>query len=109
MTDSSAIERVVMRRVYRVRALERFIAPASLALVLLLLSLWGIGREVWVARVFENAPSFTDVSASLRFWLGAVINTRLVVQALMAVALIAAASFVRAIVRLAAVPPLRAA
>jgi len=74
------IEKNVMRRVHLMRLLGLIISTVVLALITLTLALWGIGRQVWVARVFENAPDdFTDLP---RFYLAAFNHTRLIVQAL---------------------------
>ena len=45
-------------------------------------ALWGIGREVWVGRVFQNMPSLTDFTAVMHFYLAAFMDTRFVVQVL---------------------------
>src|SRR3989344_1045985 len=76
MTNPSNIERVVMHRVHTIRILRGVFSGTTAACLLLLLTLYGVGREVWVARVFENAPAtFTEAS---RFWLSAFEHTRLV-------------------------------
>ena len=86
MTNPSNIERVVMHRVHTIRILRGVFSGTTAACLLLLLTLYGVGREVWVARVFENAPAtFTEAS---RFWLSAFEHTRLVVQALALASLI---------------------
>ena len=60
MTDflhnETNIERVVMRRVRLIRILALVISTAALATLTFIAAMWGIGREVWVARVFENGP-----------------------------------------------------
>lgn len=45
-----------------------------------MLAVWEIGREVWVAKVFENMPSFANVLAVLNFMGSAFVNTEVVVQ-----------------------------
>jgi hypothetical protein len=80
MTEPSAIERAVMRRVRRIAILRMIISGALFALALALLALYGIGREVWVARVFENGPQ--TFSGHLLYLLYAFLHTRFVVQAL---------------------------
>jgi len=82
MKNESAISHTVMRRVRAIRFLRPAFSPAALAFVLFLASLWGIGRQVWVARVFENMPSLADVPAFASFALGAFAGTELLVQAL---------------------------
>jgi hypothetical protein len=82
---SSKIEQTVMRRVHTIHRLRPFVSGGALAVLVFALALYGIGREVWVARVFENAP---DTFAALpAFYLSAFENTRLVVQALALISL----------------------
>ena len=105
MTEQSHIERIVMRRIRLLRILGLVISTGMLAVLTLILALWGIGKEVWVARVSQNAPE--DIIRLPDFFFSAFGSTRLVVQAL---ALLSFASFVylaRATVRAlsAALPP----
>ncbi|MFZ1987847.1 MAG: hypothetical protein WAV21_02325 [Minisyncoccia bacterium] len=75
-----SIEAVVMRRVRTIRALQWASQGSVVAVLLSIIALWGLGREVWVARVFANAPS--DLLLVPRFFIDAFINTRFPVQAL---------------------------
>lgn len=79
----SEIERVVMRRVRMIRFLRLLFSAQTLVALALAVVLWGIGREVWVAKVFENMPHSGDPFAVGRFYLSAFEKTRVVVQALM--------------------------
>lgn len=81
------IERNVMRRVRIIRMLRPFVSNGALASLALVAALWGIGREVWVARVFENMPQAGDALAALRFFLAAFVSTDVLVQALALVVL----------------------
>ena len=74
------IERIVMRRVRLIRVLKLVISTAVLAVLTTTAALWGIGKEVWVARVFENAP--VNLNDLPRFYLAAFTHTNIVVQAL---------------------------
>ncbi len=76
------IEKTVMRRVRVIRALRPFVSNGALATLALAAALWGISREVWVARVFENMPQTLDVLAASKFFLSAFLGTDLLVQAL---------------------------
>jgi len=78
--NQSAIERAVMRRVHLIRILGLIISTITLAILTLILALWGIGKEVWVERVFQNAPE--DFVRLPNFFINAFGNTRLVVQIL---------------------------
>ncbi|MDE2173107.1 MAG: hypothetical protein KGJ31_00685 [Patescibacteria group bacterium] len=80
MNKQSNIERTVMRRVKSIRVLQPLLSGNTLAAFVFVAALWGIGREVWVARVFANAPH--DLKALPQFYLAAFDHTRLVVQAL---------------------------
>ncbi len=80
MSNNSTIEQVVMRRVHTVHALRPILSGGALALAIFVFALWGIGREVWVARVFENAPH--GLLASLNYFVYAFESTRVTVQAL---------------------------
>ena len=80
MNNESNIERTVMQRVRIIRVLRFFISNGVFAVLVFAVTLWGIGREVWVARVLENAPAnFADLFI---FYLSAFIHTDIVVQML---------------------------
>jgi hypothetical protein len=87
--NQSNIERVVMRRVHRIHTLRPMISFSALFMLIALAALYGIGREVWVAHVFENMPRSNNPVLVSRFWLDAFTHTRLVVQALALVTLAA--------------------
>ncbi len=80
MIDQSSIERTVMRRVHLIRILKLVISTVVLAVLTALTALWGIGREVWVARVFQNTPE--NLLGLPQFYLAAFANTSLIVQTL---------------------------
>lgn len=80
MTNPSSIERAVMRRVYIIRTLRPLLSLGALTVIVFVAALWGIGREVWVAHVFQNAPE--NALALPRFYLAAFDHTRLAVQLL---------------------------
>lgn len=87
--NQSPIERAVMRRIHLIRILGLVISTGALAILTLVLALWGIGKEVWVERVFQNAPR--DFVNLPNFLISAFGHTRLIVQVL---ALLTFASFV---------------
>ena len=100
MTDTniqSNIERVVMRRVRLIRILALVISTAALAALTFIAALWGIGREVWVAHVFENGPQ--DFSGRVEYLWYAFTHTRLIVQTLSVLTLASLFFLVREVVR----------
>ncbi|MFA6502976.1 MAG: hypothetical protein WCT45_01830 [Candidatus Paceibacterota bacterium] len=100
MTNTQTdIERIVMRRVHLIRILKLIISTAVLAVLTLTAALWGIGKEVWVARVFQNAPA--DPTQAFAFYLAAFAHTRIIVQALTVLTLGSLIFLAREVVRLA--------
>ena len=97
MTDQSNIERVVMQRVHLIRALKFAISGGVFSTLLSLLGLWGIGREVWVAHVLQNAPA--NPLNLLQFYFAAFEHTRLIVQVLVVLTLTALVFVAREIIR----------
>jgi hypothetical protein len=80
MNEQSNIEKNVMRRIYIIRMLKPIISSAALAAVVCVFALYGIGREVWVARVFTNGPQ--NVIGRSFYLVYAFEHTRIVVQSL---------------------------
>lgn len=99
MTDISHTERIVMRRVHLIRILKLVISTAIFAMLAFGATLWGIGREVWVARVFQNAPA--EPGNLFAFYLSAFTHTRLIVQILIVLTLLSLSFLVRETIRLA--------
>lgn len=99
MTDGTSIEHIVMRRVRLIRILALIISTATLAVLTTTAALWGIGREVWVARVFQNAPA-SDALSLLSFWFAAFLHTRLIVQVLVVLTLLSLFFLIRESIRL---------
>ncbi|MDO8566659.1 MAG: hypothetical protein Q7R58_00715 [bacterium] len=93
MTNQSNIERIVMRRVRLIRLLALVVSTATLAILTFVAALWGIGREVWVARILQNAP--TDFAGLLPFYFTAFTNTHLIVQMLTLLTLISLIFLIR--------------
>lgn len=87
MTNQSEIERIVMQRVHLIRALKFAISGGVFSTLLSLLGLWGIGREVWVAHVLQNAP--TNIFNLPAFYLAAFEHTRSIVQVLIVLTIVA--------------------
>lgn len=74
------IERIVMQRVHLIRALRFAVSSGVFSLLISALALWGIGREVWVGRVLQNAPA--NPFETIGFYFTAFLHTRLIVQVL---------------------------
>ena len=87
-----------MRRVRRISILRIFVSGGVFAICVALLALWGIGREVWVAKVFENGPQ--DPVGHALYLLYAFEHTRFVVQGLVVVTVASFAYLVRETARL---------
>ncbi len=66
------------------------VLPLAGAFLALGIALWGIGQQVWVARVLENMPPLQDVPAFLSFATSAFVSTDLIVQ-MLSILLVAAA------------------
>ena len=77
---NSKIKQNVMRRVHAVHTM-RLIRDIGFSLVVFTGSVYAIGREVWVARIFQNMPSPSDIPAALSFFFSAFLGTHLIVQA----------------------------
>ncbi len=80
MSNPSNIERTVMRRVHIISVFRFVLSGSVFAVFILILALWGIGREVWVAKILENGP--IDFIGKFQYFFYAFDHTRLVVQAL---------------------------
>lgn len=97
MIDQSNTERIVMQRVHLIRALRFAISGSVFSMLISAIALWGIGREVWVARVLQNAPG--NPINSLHFYLIAFGHTRLIVQGLILLTLASLLFLAREIAR----------
>lgn len=70
-----------MQRVHLIHALRFAVSGSVFSALISILALWGIGTQVWVAHVLQNAPA--NPFDILRFYLSAFTNTSLVVQILL--------------------------
>jgi hypothetical protein len=80
-----------MRRVHGVYLLRKLLTTSMLSIVALVLAVWGVGREVWVAHVLHNMPSPLDIPGVVAFFTSAFYDTRSIVQMLIIVAIVAIA------------------
>lgn len=90
MNDNSSISNTVMRRVRVIHALRPLLSVGLLSVLTFVAAVWGISREVWVARVIENMSSVSDIAGLVRFFGAAFVGTDLMVQVLSVLAVAAA-------------------
>lgn len=93
-----------MRRVRTIHTLRSASTGAGAAVLLLVLSLYLIGRQVWVARVLHNMPSLAHVGAFARFFTYAFAHTHLTVQLLILLVVFAILWLAREAIRLLSLP-----
>jgi hypothetical protein len=99
MNDTQTnIERMVMRRVHLIRILKLVISTVVLAVLTSVAALWSIGREVWVARVFENGPQ--DFFGHAEYLVYAFAQTNIIVQILTILTLVSLLFLARETIRL---------
>jgi hypothetical protein len=79
---NSPIQSIVMRRVYFIHTAAPLLSTMLVSSVLFIVALWGVGREVWVARVIRNMPSLSNATAVIHFYAAAFLDTRFIVQIL---------------------------
>ena len=108
MNNESKIEQIVMRRVHRMRMLRFVFSGFTAGCLLSVATLYGIGREVWVARVFTNGPQ--DVVGHSFYLVYAFEHTRFIVQSLTLITIASLLYLAREAARLIATifAPLRA-
>ena len=97
MTNQTDIERIVMQRVHLIHALKFAVSSGVITTLLSILGLWGIGREVWVGHVLQNAPK--NPLDLFQFYGAAFIHTRFIVQMLIVFTLAALLYVVYEIIR----------
>src|SRR3989344_3045510 len=81
---ASKIEQQVMAGVGVIYAVRQMASATALKLYICVLSLYGIGRLVWVSNVFENWTN-VGLQGTAQFMTSAVLNTHLPVQLALAV------------------------
>ena len=100
----SKIKQNVMRRVHTVHALQPFVSSTALAAVVMLVSVYELGKLVFVAQVFRNMPAIQDVPALVEFFVSAYLNTDLAVQLCTLLVILAVALIAKDTARVIAVP-----
>ncbi len=104
----SKIEQQVMAGVRVVYMARQLVSATALKLYVCALSLYGLGRLVWVSHVFENW-SHVGLQGTLQFVASAVLNTHLPVQIALLILTVAALSLIRDLARTLTAPRLRLA
>lgn len=102
------ISHIVIQRVRTIHAIRPLLGRGALALVIFVAALYGIGQEVFVAKVIENMPSVSDMGALARFVTAAFLNTAFLVQALVIASLLSVGLLIRDSIRFVAAMPVRA-
>jgi len=92
--NNSNIKKNVMRRVYIIRTLKLIVSEKTFAMFVIIFSFWGVGREVWVAKVFANGPH--DFWGHFQYLAYAFAHTHFLVQMLVVLAVSATAYLARA-------------
>ncbi len=87
----SKIEQQVMAGVGVIYTARQMASMTALKLYVCVLSLYGIGRLVWVSRVFENW-AHVGLQGTAQFVTSAILNTHLPVQLAVLALMFAAAS-----------------
>lgn len=100
----SQIKQNVMRRVRTVHTLRPFTSTTAIAGVAVLVSVYELGRLVFVAQVFRNMPAIQDVFALLQFFVSAYLNTDFAVQLFTLLTILGVAWMARDIARTLRVP-----
>ncbi len=95
-----------MQRIRTIHALRTSATGIGISVLTLIAALYVIGREVWVARVFQNMPSSTDIPGVIRFGLSAFSHTHFIVQILILLVFVAIFWFLCEVVRLVRIKPL---
>ena len=98
MISESIISNTVMRRVRAIYVM-RMLAPIASGCAVFAICLWGIGREVWVAKVVENVRAVAHNGDAIRYIAGAFIHTDLLVQILSVLAITAFAWITMGVIR----------
>lgn len=100
---------IVLSRVRTIHALRPFISQGTLSLAVFAGALWGIGREVWVAKIVSNMPSLTDIAGLSNFFLNAFLTTSFSVQMLSVLVIVAVAYSAREMAKFIETPSVKRA
>ena len=93
------LKQEVMMRVRFIHLIKRTLRPFAIEIVVGAAALLEVGRTVFVAKVFENAPSLGNVSESAAFFTHAFTHTHPLVQLSIAVVSVALVLAIKDIVK----------
>ncbi len=96
----STIASTVMRRVRTIQTLRSLFAHLLVVAGIFVVALFGIGHDVWVARVLENMPSVAHIRTFIGFFVGAFFTTEFMVQLYVVLALLATIALLKEVVLL---------
>ncbi len=88
-------------RVRFIHLIKRVARPFLIEIIIAGAALLEVGRLVFVAQVFENAPPVLNVQASASFFTHALTNTNLSVQVMIALVAVAVVLAVKDVVKAA--------
>lgn len=96
MTDTSNIERQVMASVGAIYTARALTSVTALKVYTIILSIWAVGKLVWVSKVFENfwAVEKNGIGAIANFFISALVHAQVSVLLVLLVAAIAFTSLV---------------
>jgi len=98
-----SIKKNIMLRVRFIHLIKRVAQPLAVKTVLFAAALYFVGRLVFVAKVFENAPAALDLQAFTAFFARAFLNTEFMVQAMLLAAVVFAIWAIRDVAKTFAV------
>lgn len=102
-TNLLKMKQAIMIRVRFIHFLKRAVSPLLIKTVGFTVALYGVGKLVFVAKVFENAPSASQFEGFVAFFGHAFLNTGVLVQAFLLGAIIFALFALRDFARTIAV------
>lgn len=100
MEHTTNIKRTVMRRVYTLFVLRELVSKKVLGALLLLTSLYGFGRLVFVAEVLKNIRAQESVSAFFTYVFDALLHTEFLVHVTLAFVVLGAVLMITDTLRL---------
>ena len=94
-----SLKQRVMRRVYIMWTLRKIFSPGMVKVYLAVAFLWELGRQVFVAQVFSNSPSLSQIGENVHFFLSAFTSTDVGVQLVVVAFVVIVALLVRDVLK----------